>query len=446
MKIQLDPRWSGADLYPLPYESVMSAVWRFARLNAMSPGFLAQTCTTRRSSAASCNTMSISLRGDFLSRMGWQLPCVTESRLLELGRCLPCYFLHTTFRFCPLCLEATYHSIWYQSPLLNTCPVHNCLLTQCCQSCGGRAGLYGLTEQLEAEPFHCLWCKRDLAGCENLLSIHHEFRQHSNELGERFIDLEDWLLSAVSTILPLNFSSCKKDITVANMVFDRSADNLVGHAVASQLVPYGPKKSSQPKFTILQWHIRMHTEHDARGSLGKRLWRKRIRTPTAVYRATIRILQNWLFSKSETVERELQLKETWEKAVERNSLEVREWDAFELAYVLFRASFGATLDLGVAACEVELADEPQAVAMTYSGRLPRIAYRAIYLAAFAGFYRMVMEARRRSGFRIKNPSSIPVANLVSCFDRVCEFDYIVGGGVFFRPVTGMPLAPFKMKQ
>jgi hypothetical protein len=282
-----------------------------------------------------------------------------------------------------------------------------------------------------------------LSGAEHRLSEHIEFRYHSSEISEKFRSLVLWLLQAIPKLTPLQHIV---DLRYIAKEYGWQRSYPLGKtfcAVALKLSPYpnsGGNRNLVP-INLLQWNVAMNDALSGSPFITCS-WSRRVRTPQAVFRATVRTLQDWIFGASSALRRERELSILWKKAEEANGIDVCAWRPLELAYVLMRRAFGAFHDLGSPSSEVEIADEPVIGVKTYQGRLPRMAYRALYLAVFAEYYHIIKRASGNGVAMLQDLSSLPLSNLVVAFDVPYEVDSRLNGGVLFFSVPEMPIKPF----
>jgi hypothetical protein len=64
--------------------------------------------------------------------------------------------LHRALRYCPQCLDLGYHSIVFQHVGISRCPLHNCMLQDCCPVCDEL--IYPTFRSCLDNPFECLRC------------------------------------------------------------------------------------------------------------------------------------------------------------------------------------------------------------------------------------------------------------------------------------------------
>lgn len=445
MSSLVPPDWTGVRLSPLPHESTLSALWRFGWQNGLTGRSFFQTCCGTRGFTNKPSSLMLGLSDSFVKETNWCLPCRAEVECLQLASNMVGNWLHRKLRFCPVCLQAGYHSIWHQFILLNACPLHNCVLTEKCQSCGADTEYFGATSQLTSRPYGCLSCGTVLSGVSPSLTAHLDFRLHSKQLEDAFADFMQWVIKSKQLLLPLQFISQRKAWVAANKAMRWCNPEELLRGAALKLLPFPLTDVARvdPNITLLRWHMSMQTKNLA-PVYGRRSWRRRVQTPTAVYRTTIRELQRWIFGETPTYvnARELELRSRWLKAVDENRIEVMAWNPYELAYVLMRNSQESFIDLGMELSELMLKDTPSFGLASYEDRAPRAAYRAGFVALFAGYFHWMKRARRSGkNLNVQDVISVPPAHLIANFNVPQNESMLISGGVFFPSVPGMPAFP-----
>ena len=144
-----------------PHESIVSMLWKFARLNALPGHLLAAQATPDWADpyegvAAYRETLNFRRL-----RQALCLPLKTlrMSVLPESRRRIASPYL----RFCRRCLTRSYHSLIHQLEPLQHCPVHGSWLEVECCHCA-HATPYMLNARLLDAPFRCSNCRQYLAG------------------------------------------------------------------------------------------------------------------------------------------------------------------------------------------------------------------------------------------------------------------------------------------
>ena len=115
------PSNAALDLVPLPEESMVSSIWRFAWRNGLGVKELLTHCTHGAGYRKEHATFSYK-RGfdpDVFSHSSWWIDEPSEKEVFgsssEKHRSI---WWNTAFRYCPLCLGHLYHSFWHQSKFL----------------------------------------------------------------------------------------------------------------------------------------------------------------------------------------------------------------------------------------------------------------------------------------------------------------------------------------
>lgn len=433
--------WTGTRLTPLPHESTLSALWRFGLQNGLRGAALAKTCYNR----PALQKKSVNLESDlshFTKATNWELPSSCELYCLAFAAKTVGKWLHQSLRFCPVCLEAGYHSIWHQFVLLHVCPLHGCSLTQLCQSCGTDTGVHGHRSRLALSPYKCLECLRPLAGVKQSVTAHLEFRVHAQQIDDAFAALHRWVLDEKQCLAPLQNIVEQRSWMITNKSMRWCNTDALVRATALKLQPLEISRSStDAAVCLLRWQVAMQTCNRAPG-YGRLSRNRRVQTPSAVYRATVRIFQRWLFNTSSAREKEAKLWGMWIQAQEEGTINLMAWNPYELAYVLLRNSQAPVPDMGTDVSVLAIADVPAVGLATYENRAPRIAYRAAYLAIYAGYYHLITRARRSGTLSVESLRRLSPANIVAVFNLSRDLTSFISGGVFFPSVPGMPIRPF----
>ena len=139
-----------------PYESVVSMLWKFARMNGL-PGHAV---------AAQLSPQGVDpYEGCDLSKV--DVPCV--ARLLGLTRRSVCAGIGRApsdcsphLRVCPKCIALGYHGRVQQLLRHARCPIHGQPLQTTCRRCE-RPSAYRLDAQLLDAPFKCRHCRAPYA-------------------------------------------------------------------------------------------------------------------------------------------------------------------------------------------------------------------------------------------------------------------------------------------
>ena len=187
------PGWTGLGFGSLPYESSLSALWRFAWFNALSGKDIARLAYIQP--GAPLSFAGPRLHADQFQRLtvatGISFPLPDEARIIA-RRCSLAYMLRGKTWLCPLCSQGNYHSFWFQFPLLRVCPVHNIPLIDACQNCGARTPDYELRSALSGEAWRCLRCRQALAGIAPDLRSFLDLRDNAKFVATVFAPFDQW--------------------------------------------------------------------------------------------------------------------------------------------------------------------------------------------------------------------------------------------------------------
>lgn len=141
-----------------PCESVVSILWKFARMNRL-PGHMVVAHVAKRQIdpyegfTATAAELDIRLTAGSLGlaqktiRLAMQRPELRRAWCSEL-------------RFCPRCMSRGYHSVVHQFGAVRHCPVHGCCLENRCRNCGSTSEYLIKASVLDA-PFRCPNCRRN---------------------------------------------------------------------------------------------------------------------------------------------------------------------------------------------------------------------------------------------------------------------------------------------
>ena len=135
-----------------PYESVVSMLWKFARMNLLS-GF----ALVKQVSPDNVDPYDGVASRDVDVRAMARMLDVTQ-RSVRIGMKDLSLDRHRYLRCCPSCMVLGYHSVVHQREHLNRCPIHGVQLLVACRHCG-QPSAYWLDAQLLDAPFRCRHCR-----------------------------------------------------------------------------------------------------------------------------------------------------------------------------------------------------------------------------------------------------------------------------------------------
>lgn len=182
------PHGINQDLSPLPHESILSSLWRFAWRNALNGQQLLRHCTQRAvfSSALRPSFEKI-CRDRFALASGWKLG--EAERMCGLEDPIS---WSRQLRYCPVCLEHGYHSYWHQSLHIATCPLEGTPLETTCHYCRKPLPEYGLNRPLLERSYVCPRCLKPIAGVWPSIKLRLSLHERDRELSQVFSPLEHW--------------------------------------------------------------------------------------------------------------------------------------------------------------------------------------------------------------------------------------------------------------
>ena len=140
-----------------PFESVVSILWKFARLNRL-PGHRVVTHVAKgqidpyEGYAATAAELDIRLTAASLGLTQKTIRLSMQRPELRRDWC-------SQLRFCPHCMSRGYHSVVHQFGCIPYCPVHGCCLQTRCRSCGSTSEYLIKASVLDAT-FKCPNCRR----------------------------------------------------------------------------------------------------------------------------------------------------------------------------------------------------------------------------------------------------------------------------------------------
>ncbi|TCK90851.1 hypothetical protein B0G74_4663 [Paraburkholderia sp. BL9I2N2] len=207
-------RWAGGDLGPLPHESSLTVFWRFCWRNTLDEREVSEHF------GASGQAIDWA---QFKRVTGWRCPETIELRLQRLpSREL---LFDTHMRYCPICLECAYHSVWHQFRALRSCPLHDVPLRSECCYCGHATAPLSEHLNCRAKPFCCKSCSQYLAGAEPDLDLHLDLLDQAPAICARMDGLERWvtqnheLLALVRGLLRPVFQRAEKQTAFDRLLY-----------------------------------------------------------------------------------------------------------------------------------------------------------------------------------------------------------------------------------
>ena len=145
-----NPKWID------PHESIVSLLWKFARMNAISGHVIAEQLSKISIDpyeGVPASRAAIDMRR-LRNSLGIKLKHVRTGIIPDSLRKISSPY----FRFCPKCLRRGYHGVVHQLETEHHCPIHGDWLQVECQACG-QAAPYRLNARLLGAPFRCANCR-----------------------------------------------------------------------------------------------------------------------------------------------------------------------------------------------------------------------------------------------------------------------------------------------
>lgn len=376
--------WAGRNWPPMCSESSFGVLLRLASLNCLKATQTRQFLVGR---GGSCS------RPDF-----YRAPCVDAAQVeAKLGWVWvppeqwldgPIPRLHRLLwapqlRYCPLCIQGGFHSIWFQLAALQICPVHGCRIGDACTVCGAPIGPYRWTHEVFERAGYCSRCGSPFAGAPFRQADHVEFYQQRESVESAFATFHDWIGQAHQKLVFLHHAAigCRQDGSDE----DRTA---VLRGAIHKVVPYPAGCETQGaipvSFYCCQIRLAKAVRRDAHPSREGYLTGK---FAIQVYRATLRKLYRDVIGDQSLGGMPMRLGFT-----EDRSTSLQKWSDRRLALLLLRCAFEvpSVLDLMTRLDSARLRDDAFIPALI-GHTLQRGACRAVMLAAYA---MLLLRARR----------------------------------------------------
>lgn len=442
-------QWSGHDLMPLPYESVLSCLLRLAWRNSLDERALKRHFSDQK------NKFSLDLPS-LVEQTKWYLD---ESRLrafdeeLRLGRS---DWLTGQFRYCPICLECGYHCDLYQCTCLIVCPLHRTPLTTKCHHCGRATARYEVVRDLFRRPYYCQTCKGPISGTPPNLEAHLDLRAAAGELQAALQPYEAWWQGMAARRALVHRLRLDRHLDLQSK-WCKPQELLRGAACKgmSVLAHVRPTAYDESEIVVLSWRYRIVLGNCADHFNRYNSWSHRVRIPTAVYRCTLRLLARWLARRHGWTDERM-----YEELDTYRGDDVSTYPVDLLAFLCLRwqleARFSYDLESRIFPMqEAQLDDCPTVAMAPFHGRTPRLAWRAVFLAIYASWYGRVASSHHRDFTSLRNKigcdgAYIFVRNRVCCRKGETWQDFTTfnpdeawfEGEVTFLKIEDMPMSPW----
>lgn len=285
------------DLCPLPHESILSSLWRFAWRNALSGSHLLRYCKQPPVfPTSSFQSFDKILIDQFESVTGWRLDgAERRCRLVDAT------WWNGNFRYCPLCLEQGYHSYWHQSLHIETCPIDGARLSITCQHCDKTLPRYGICGGLLDRPYLCVHCSNPICGAWPTVEARLSLHCCAKQLDQVFSRLYDWWVDSGTVrnaLLKQLPSSGGKDVSHYPFPYRSFMQQWVlDHSGVT--CPFPILTRHTPRLIVLRWTVRLHVDPNWQVTFFQRMcWEGRHRTRALrIYRATLRRLERLVYAR-----------------------------------------------------------------------------------------------------------------------------------------------------
>lgn len=441
--------WSGYDLIPLAYESLISCLLRLAWRNSLNEIAL------RRHFSITKAKFYLDLP-TLLNQTGWYLDEIRLRQFEREYRNGRGTWLADSFRYCPLCLECGYHTDLFQCLAMTSCPFHEARLSTHCHCCNQPTARYEVAKALFRRPYMCHVCGAPISGAAPSLDAHLDLRADIAQYQMALQPYEDWwqkMEERRNRVHDLRPEGCLG----LQAKWCNSPELLRAVACQNRATPtyVRPSHYDPREVVVLAWRYRINLENCGDFFTPKSSWKIRVAMPMAVYRCTLKLLARWLaHCHGWTPEQFIE-----QSRVDRGNT-VSAYPVDLLAFMLVRwqleSRFSGFPDFKTSSiAQAQLDDQPSVGMHSYSQRTPRLAWRAIFLAIYASWHARIASGKYKELTRLRNKTNwdapyIFSRNRVRC--RHCErwFDGQIfnpdeawfEGEVCFLSIKGLPLQPW----
>ncbi|TAM05499.1 MAG: hypothetical protein EPN70_08435 [Paraburkholderia sp.] len=389
----------GTDLPPVQHESTFSVLLRLAARNVWNRRGICRVFELGDAAHIfSFYDGDSLLQQRIIEMTGWNWQPAerdVDGRLPHLNDALWSQVL----RFCPICLSNGFHSVWFQFSAMQECPMHGCLLTDRCQSCGTLVGAYRFTAKLFNTPFKCSECAGCIAGASFIHGSGEDLRRHRSSIEFAFAPVSTWFAEAAGKLQFLNTIACRW--TGSDSPFKVLHDRLLTGAMALyHPLPERLRWEFAAPVDIVAWRHKVANSVGGESDMPRRYGYLRYGLPLLVYRATLRTLHSFVGTRPyEAGGANLPMERPGGLA------QVSGLSTLQAAYLLMRMVFerGAPLTLGADLRGVVLDDGAFAHALV-GNILGRLACRVVVLSVFSMLVGLGGDFCRARLANIDNPS------------------------------------------
>ena len=167
MSTQRQRCYSWSDRWEGHFESRLSLMWKFAWVNAQRRAQMRwRFDTTRINDGMHSYDFPYTYKPNFREpreTLPFERERVVQTIEEYCGALTPLLVTESSLRFCPVCLQYGYVSVFFQLACLRLCPMHAVPLEETCKCGAATPGPDAFGRGLDA-PFHCITCGKPLAG------------------------------------------------------------------------------------------------------------------------------------------------------------------------------------------------------------------------------------------------------------------------------------------
>jgi len=414
------------DLAPLPGESIVSSVWRFAWRNQLSVKKL----------------KSVLNPTVFNNVSGWGV-LSQEAHFLEASHAKHrSAWWASGIRYCPLCLEHLYHSFWHQSLFLSHCPLDGAALRGECYCCGALLNPGNLDHCVLSKPYICSKCSGPISGIEVNLDLRLAIQQRASEFASVFLKIERWW--ALMGPARKQFERLLPYRSVGTYApWLRPDTSAIQWVLSTAPIPQGisTRTRTLPKLIVLTWKVRLKPDPPTS------IWGKRtspdvrLRLALQVYRITLRLLWRTISQYSFCDESEYRLYQT---LLPENVVNFpAKINLHVFAFITLRRSYETYYSSSMARPE-KANFEHRLVGFPFGDEFAeriRICWRAQFIAEYASIYWWLTAVRNgRRGMRDLRKENLTLHNAFTEYDF--EQGHLMSGSVGFPAVDGLDLKLF----
>jgi hypothetical protein len=388
--------WAGLDLVPMIHESAYGALSRFAQRNVLSFRDIRALMASGRSSAAFRNLYlncdSIERRINDLTGWRWSSH---EARLAHAWPIFGESAWSDKLRFCPICLEAGFHSVWYQFETLSLCPMHECKIVDFCLSCGVATSDYEFSADLLGRPYACGSCGGPIAGAIFDLDEHLDLRAQHATLVRGLDPVRDWFDRAAKA---LHFIGRAAGFTETETQPCSRRDFILD--IAHKIVPFpdGCSFPAEGRVTVLPWRLATLQRAGRPAAGSKRQGWGRYGQIQGAYRATLRLIRRLIASRIGEIDPDTRLEVAGGRVLGLHTL-----PPLVLSYLLLRFAFEKSRSWTIDWRSEWAGINEEPIAAGYIGEpMARLCVRGATVAVYAAMVTFVLRARTKSKLELCN--------------------------------------------